>query len=162
MKRTSFMDEQIIVILKEIEAGAKRGNMAPLPHRQATWLGVLSPADPGNGSAAIWQSRRFHREQTMQTSLRQPLAGLQSPIRREECLPGGGYFRPEPSEQSLPSRKSLTSTKMSARMRRRFHPPSLISISLCGSDALGQGDVGQGQGHPSAGPKLRVSRPNRI
>jgi hypothetical protein len=51
---------------------------------------------------------------------------------------------------------------MSARMRRRFHPPSLISISLCGSDALGQIDVGQGQDHPGAGPTLRVSKLSRF
>jgi hypothetical protein len=61
MKRTRFSEEQIIGILRENEAGAKRGNMAPLHHRQATRLDVLSPAGPGNGSAAIWRSRRFHK-----------------------------------------------------------------------------------------------------
>jgi hypothetical protein len=53
MKRTRFTEEQIIGILKETEADAKRGNMAPLHHRQATRLDVLSPTGPGNGSPAI-------------------------------------------------------------------------------------------------------------
>jgi hypothetical protein len=70
MKRTRFTEEQIIGILKETEADAKRGNMAPLHHRQATRLDVLSPTGPGNGSPAIWRSRRFRREQSLQSCLR--------------------------------------------------------------------------------------------
>ncbi len=70
MKRTRFVEEQVIGILKETEAGAKRVNVAPLHHRKATQLDVLSPAGPRNGSPAIWRSRRFHREQSLQTCLR--------------------------------------------------------------------------------------------
>jgi hypothetical protein len=53
MKRTRLAEEQIIGILKKTEAGAQRGNVAPLHHCQATRLDVLSPAGPGNGSVAI-------------------------------------------------------------------------------------------------------------
>ena len=70
MKRTSFTEEQVIGILKETEAGAKRANMALLHHRQATRLDVLAPTGPGSGSPTIWRSRRFHREQSLQTCLR--------------------------------------------------------------------------------------------
>ncbi len=70
MKRTRFAEEQVIGILKKTEAGAQRGNVVPLHHRQATRLDVLSPTGPGNGSPAIWRSRRCHREQSLQTRLR--------------------------------------------------------------------------------------------
>ena len=70
MKGTRFAEEQIIGILKKTEAGAQRGNVAPLHHRQATRLDVLSPASPRNGSSAIWQVHRVSRRQSLQTRLR--------------------------------------------------------------------------------------------
>ena len=70
MKRTSFTEEQVIGILRKTEAGAQRGNMAPLHHRKAAQLDALSSDGPRNGNAAIWQVRRVSRRQSQQMRLR--------------------------------------------------------------------------------------------